>query len=178
MGYAIVGYFDEVTDKKISGLWDQLAIEGIDDYLINSANNPHIKFMMYEDIEKDKLIESISEIAKSRKTIDVIFKSYSFYPNERPFFNIDMAVSEELLALQETIRESCDKLSHEFQIDFFDKGIWKPDCQLTREIDISKMFDAVGCLYKNKLPLVGKIEKIGLIEFHPAKQIIHFNLLQ
>lgn len=176
MGYAIVGYFDKITDEKIHGLWEMLAKEGIDDYLFNSANNPHIKFMMYEDIEKDKLMECLSNIAKTMKPIDVIFKSYSFYPNEKPFFNIDMAVGNELLALQETIRKSCDKLSQVFPIDYFDKGIWKPDCQLTREIDNNKIYDAVGCLYKNKLPLVGRLERIGLIEFHPAKQIISFDL--
>lgn len=87
-----------------------------------------------------------------------------------------MAVSMELLRLQAEIREKCDKFSGLLPIDFFDMGIWKPDCQLTREIDKTQLLNTVNCLYERKLPIKGKLERIGLIKFHPAKQIVHFNL--
>lgn len=176
MGYAIVGYFDRETDEKIKELWHTLAINGVDDYLYYSENNPHIKFAMYEDFEEVQGIEVIKKIAQKTIQIDVIFKSYSFYPNEQPFLNIDMAVSMELLKLQSEIRENCDNYSKLFPIDFFDRGIWKPDCQLTREIDESKLIDAIKCLQERKLPIKGKLERIGLIKFHPAKQIVNFDL--
>ncbi|MDE7431365.1 MAG: hypothetical protein K2N34_05575 [Lachnospiraceae bacterium] len=176
MGYAIVGYFDKETDEKIRGLWQDLMINGVDDYLYNSENNPHIKFAMYEDFEEINIADEIRNIAKQTKSIDVVFKSYSFYPNEQPFLNIDMAVSMELLRLQAEIREKCDKFSKLLPIDFFDIGIWKPDCQLTREIDQTKLMNAVNCLYERKLPIKGKLERIGLIKFHPAKQIVNFDL--
>ena len=176
MGYAVVGYFDKETDEKIRGLWQDLMINGVDDYLYHSENNPHIKFAMYENLEEINIVDEIRSIAKQAKSIDVIFKSYSFYPNEQPFFNIDMAVSMELLRLQAEIREKCDKFSELLPIDFFDMGIWKPDCQLTREIDKTQLLNAVNYLYKRKLPIKGKLERIGLIKFHPAKQIVHFNL--
>lgn len=176
MGYAVVGYFDKETDEKIRELWQDLMINSVDDYLYHSENNPHIKFVMYENLEEINIVDEIRSIAKQTKSIDVIFKSYSFYPNERPFFNIDMAVSMELLRLQAEIREKCDKFSEVLPINFFDRGIWKPDCQLTREIDKTKLLSAVNCLYERKLPIKGKVERIGLIKFHPAKQIVHFNL--
>lgn len=135
MGYAVVGYFDKETDERIRGLWQDLMINGVDDYLYHSENNPHIKFAMYENLEEVNIVDEIRSIAKQTKSIDVVFKSYSFYPNEQPFFNIDMAVSMELLRLQTEIREKCDKFSELLPIDFFDMGVWKPDCQLTREID-------------------------------------------
>ena len=176
MGYAIVGYFDKETDEVIRELWKFLMMNGIDDYLYNSKNNPHIKFIMYENFDEAQGIDAIKSIANQTNQIDVMFKSYSFYPNEQPFFNIDMAVSMELLRLQAEIREKCDKFSELLPIDFFDMGIWKPDCQLTREIDKTQLLNAVNYLYKRKLPIKGKLERIGLIKFHPAKQIVHFNL--
>lgn len=103
-------------------------INGVDDYLYNSENNPYIKFVMYEDFEETNIVEEIGNIAKLTKSFDVIFKSYSFDINEQPFLNIDMAVSMELLRLQVEIREKCDKFSKSFPIDFFDREIWKPDC--------------------------------------------------
>jgi len=176
MGYAIVGYFDKETDENIRGLWKDLMIKDVDDYLYNSKNNPHIKFVMYENLEETQVIDIIRDIAQRTKSIDIVFKSYSFYPNEQPFLNIDMAVGMELLRLQSEIREKCDTFSKLLPVDFFDMGIWKPDCQLTREIDESKLIEAVNCLYESKLPIKGKLEKIGLIKFHPAEQIVNFDL--
>lgn len=132
-----------------------------------------IKFAMYEDFKEINIVDEIRNIAKQTKSIDVVFKSYSFYPNEQPFLNIDMAVSMELLRLQAEIREKCDKFSELLPIDFFDLGIWKPDCQLTREIDETKLMNAVNCLYGRKLPIKGKLERIGLIKFHPVKEQIY-----
>lgn len=176
MGYAIVGYFDKETDERIRQLWKLMSVNGIDDYLYHSENNPHIKFMMYEDIHEEKVRDKIEELSKQTQVVDVIFKSYSFYPNEQPFMNIDMAVSMELLKLQSEVRAACDGMAKLFPIDFFDKGIWKPDCQLTREIEGDKLTKVVDCLRENRLPIKGRLERIGLIKFHPARQIVDFEL--
>lgn len=176
MGYAVVGYFDKATDERIRRIWKELMVNDIDDYLYNSENNPHIKFAMYENIEESGIINEIQNISQMKEQIDIIFKSYSFYPNNQPFFNIDIAVSMPLLELQAEIRRTCDRSSTLLPIDFFDAGIWKPDCQLTREVDKKHLSNIAKCLYEKKLPIKGKLESIGLIKFHPAKQIIRFNL--
>ncbi len=223
MGYAVVGYFDKATNEWIRRIWKELMVNDIDDYLYNSENNPHIKFAMYDNLKEIDIINAIEDISQTREQIDIIFKSYSFYPNDQPFFNIDMATSMPLLELQAEIRRTCDRSSTllpidffdesysfypndqpffnidmatsmpllELQaeirrtcdrsstllpIDFFDEGTWKPDCQLTREVDKKYLSNTAKCLYEKKLPIKGKLESIGLIKFHPAKQIIHFNL--
>lgn len=84
----------------------------------------------------------------------------------------------ELLKLQSEIREECDKYSQLFPIDYFDRGMWKPDCQLTREIDKTNLVNAINCLFERKLPIKGKLERIGLLNFHPAKQIVNFDLVE
>jgi len=63
MGYAIVGYFDKETDEVIRELWKILMINGIGDYLYNSENNPHIKFIMYENLDETQGIDTIKNIA-------------------------------------------------------------------------------------------------------------------
>ena len=176
MGYAVVGYFDKATDEWIRRIWKELMVNDIDDYLYNSENNPHIKFAMYDNLKEIDIINAIEDISQTREQIDIIFKSYSFYPNDQPFFNIDMAASMPLLELQAEIRRTCDRSSTLLPIDFFDAGIWKPDCQLTREVDKKYLSNIAKCLYEKKLPIKGKLESIGLIKFHPAKQIIRFNL--
>ncbi len=38
------------------------------------------------------------------------------------------------------------------------------------------MMNAINCLHERKLPIKGRLERIGLIEFHPAKQIVSFDM--
>lgn len=176
MGYAVVGYFDKNTDNRIKMLWDGMAKEGVDDYLIKSENNPHIKFAMYEDFNLDEAKIICEDIAKNFKTIPVQFKTYSFYPNKKPFISIDVAVSSEILDLQREIRNRCDRYAKLYNFDFFDQGIWKPDCQLTIEFEQKKLSDAIQYLSNTELPFNGEIDRIGIIEFYPAKQLVSYQL--
>lgn len=82
-----------------------------------------------------------------------------------------MAVSMKLLRVQAHKREKCDKFSESLPIDFFHIGKWKPDCQLTREIDEKKSLNVVNLLRERRLPFKGKLERIGLIKFCSAKRL-------
>ena len=176
MPYALVGYFDKETDHKIKNLWMCLADAGIDDYLSNSENNPHIKFMMYQNADIDKIKEVLFSLSKTISKFPIHFKTYNFYPNEKPFISIDMAAAKQILDLQTKIRSECDRYGELFGFDVFNEGIWKPDCQLTIEISKEKLLKAIAILLDTEVPFNGTLERIGVIEFHPAKQLFSFDL--
>lgn len=48
-------------------------------------------------------------------------------------------------------------------------GVWKPDCQLTREIDKTQLLNSVNCLYERKLPINGKIGENWVNKVSPGK---------
>jgi len=64
MAYAIVGYFDSISDEKIKTLWKGLADIGVDDYVINSENNPHIKLAMFESIDLEFTKKELDLLSK------------------------------------------------------------------------------------------------------------------
>ena len=177
MGYAIVGYFDSDTDKKIKRLWQGMADSEVCNYLINSANNPHIKFAMFDFIDVEAVKRKLEQLTKTTRQIDVHFKSYSFYPILNPFFCIDIAVTKPILELHSQILKECSEYTDDNLMVNFKHGVWKPDCQLTIRFDKSKLVPAVNYLSETQLPFDGKLEKIGLIEFHPAKQMFSYELL-
>jgi len=174
VGYAVVGYFDEKSDKIIKSLWQGMADANVCDYLINSANNPHIKFAMFDEIDQTFTEKNLNTLAKRTRKQYVHFKTYSFYPNNEPFICIDIAVSMPILQLQKEIQTEFNINATKGKRGFFEQGIWKPDCQLTLAFDRSKLYDAVDYLSKTQLPFDGMIERIGLIEFHPAKQLYSY----
>ena len=176
MPYAIVGYFDKYSDDKIRSLWKGMEETGIDDYLIHSNNNPHFKFAMYEDLNITKAEQELRSITSTTRKLPIQFKSYSFYPNEKPFLCIDIAVYPAILELQAQIRSNCDPHARLFNINYFDQGIWKPDCQLTIEFEKEKLVKAIDFLSNTVLPFSGMLDRIGIIEFHPAKQLFSYEL--
>ena len=177
MPYAIVGYYDKYSDEKIRTLWKGMEETGVDDYLIHSNNNPHFKFAMYEDLNIGLAEEVLLSISSTTRKVPVQFKSYSFYPNEKPFLCIDFAVHPAIMDLQAEIRSKCDPYAKLFNMNYFDQGIWKPDCQLTIAFEKEKLVKAIDYLSNAELPFSGTIDRIGIIEFHPAKQLFSYELV-
>lgn len=177
MPYAVVGYYDKHTDERIGLLWKDMADIGVDNYLIHSDNNPHFKFVMYEDLNINKAEQILFSITKTIEKIPIQFKTYSFYPNEKPFICIDIAVNHAILDLQAKIRNECDQYAKLYDNNYFDQGIWKPDCQLTIGFEKENLKKAIDFLSNTALPINGVIERIGIIEFHPAKQLFSYKLI-
>ncbi len=84
MAYAIVGYFDSITDLFIKSIWKELADNDICNYLYNSENNPHIKFLMFEELELDNVVPILYDFTQKHKKIDVHLKTMVFSPMTLP----------------------------------------------------------------------------------------------
>lgn len=177
MAYAIVGYFDSISDKRIKELWSGLAEIEVDDYLIKSSNNPHIKFAVFESLYLENAQKELHLLSEKIRKIDIHFKKYGLYPNDKPFITIDIAENIEIIKLHMEIQKKFDKFVNNHSENYFVSGIWKPDCQLTVSFDKSKLGAAVNYLSETSLPFNGQLEKIGIIEFYPAKQLFSYELL-
>lgn len=176
MGYAIVGYFDRASEEKIRELWKNLADLGVDDYLINSENNPHIKFAMFHSIDLLSVQSELQLLADRIGKINVHFKKYGLYPGEQPFITIDIADNIDILKLHMEIQKIFNQLGEADARGYFREGIWKPDCQLTVSIDKTKLATAINYLNDTGVAFNGRLERIGVIEFHPAKQLFNYDL--
>lgn len=176
MPYSIVGYFDHKTDSFIRSIWKDLADNDVCNYLYSSENNPHIKFSMYTELDLEKAEPLLAKFASERKRLDLHLKNYGFYPNEKPILFLDFSATIPLIQLEIDIQKTFNKLGKSFDFNFFDEKIWKPDCLLTIEIDKSKLQKGVMILLNKPVQFNGILDRLGIIEFHPAKQITSFNL--
>ena len=177
MAYAIVGYFDWKTDSFIKSLWKELADNEICSYLSNSENNPHIKFSMFNQLDIEKVTPVFNAFTRTHNKITVHLKNYGFFANETPTLFIDFAPSIQLIELENDIRNTFNKYGICFDFNYFDENIWMPSCQLTVKTEHSKLNGAIELLLKRPLQFDGILERIGIIEFHPAKQIVSCNLI-
>ncbi|HEX3048363.1 MAG TPA: hypothetical protein VHY08_26685 [Bacillota bacterium] len=176
MAYAIVGYFDHPTDSFIRSIWKELADNDICNYLFTSENDPHIKFSMHSEINLDKAIPLLSSFTNNHRKLTIHLKNYGFYPNDEPILFLDFSATIPLIQLENDIQKTFSPLGQNFDVNYFDENIWKPDCFLTLGIDKSKLQEGVVILLKKPLQFNGIIERLGIIEFHPAKQIVSYSL--
>lgn len=176
MSYAIVGYFDQDSDRRIKALWRRLAESGVCDYLEHSENRPHFKFAMFDSMDLESVQRSLDLFSKKMKKLGLHFKNYGFYPNDKPIVFIDISATIGIIELQREIQESFNDLGKKTDIPFFDQGVWKPDCFLTIGLEKGKLEKAVSILSEHQLPFNGYLERIGLIEFYPAKQLFSYSL--
>ncbi len=176
MGYAIVGYFDKYSDKKIRKLWQNLAETGICNYLYKSENNPHIKFSMFDELDVKQVQKKLQSYTHNKKKINLHFKNYGIYINKKPIVFLDISATIPVLKLQIDIQKEFNQYGVKTGFDFFEQGIWKPDCFITIGIEKENMIKAIKLLLDTKLPFNGYLERIGVIEFHPAKQLFSYSL--
>lgn len=177
MAYAIVGYFDYKTDLFIKSIWKELADNDICNYLYNSENNPHIKFLMFEELELDNVVPILYDFTQKHKKIDVHLKNYGFFSNNTPTLFIDFSPSIQLLQLESDIQNIFKSHGKAFNFNYFDENIWMPSCQLTVKNENSAIKEAIELLLNKPLQFNGTIERIGIIEFHPAKQLVSYSLI-
>jgi hypothetical protein len=176
MPHSIVAYFDNTSDQVIRDTWKALAEAGVCDYLYKSENNPHIKLGMYDNLDVDIAGKRLKLLAQSTEKQKIHFKNIGVYPGDKPIVFLDISATTGVLNLQQQIQSLFSGESHEIGATYFDPGIWKPDCFLTMSIEREKLHQAIDVAMGLPLPFDGFIERIGLIEFHPARQLISCDL--
>ena len=174
MPYAITGYFDANCSLKIREIWKGLAENNIDDYMYKSENDPHFKLSMYADLDLKSASEILDEIISKNSCIDLIIKNLSFYFTNNYVISLNIASSTELLDFQQNVKMNFDLVGKSLPDDYFDRGKRQPECPLTTSsfpMKKEKLSKAAEYLSTVELPISGRLEKIGIIEFHPAKKI-------
>jgi hypothetical protein len=176
MQYAIVGYFDEICSRKIREIWKGFADNNIDNYMHTSVNDPHCKLAIYTSLDPDSATDILNEITTENCSIEIVIKNYSLYmSNNHYVLSFNMASSLELLEFQQKVKSKFDTIGKPLPIDYFDRGKWQPDCPLTTSsypMRKENLLYAAEYLSSVELPITGYLDKIGIIEFHPAKKII------
>jgi hypothetical protein len=181
MQYAIVGYFDEGCSQKIREIWKGFAENNIDDYMHKSVNDPHCKLAINTSLDLGSATDILKEITSANCSISIVIKDYSFYiSNSHYVLSFNMASSIELLEFQQKVKIKFDLIGKPLPVDYFDRGRWQPDCPLTTSsypMRKENLPVAAEYLSSVELPIDGYIDKLGIIEFHPAKKIITVPLI-
>lgn len=92
--YAIVGYFDEVTESKIKKLWEELREKNITDYpYLRTGHLPHLTFASFNECEPE-LLEGFERLTNLHEVIYLRFRLFGSFIKSDSFLLLPDPTSE------------------------------------------------------------------------------------
>jgi|GEM_PF-442506 len=154
----MLGY-DEVTEKQLANMQEQLYRTGYRG-THNKDLPQHITLGIFPWEERDRLIALVERVAKQHHVFDITFNHIGIFGGAKVLF-IAPDTSPSLLTLKECFESSYN---------------WTP--HTTMIIDESeKIFQALPILASHFTAFQGKVCKIYLYEFWPARAILTLDLI-
>jgi hypothetical protein len=176
MPHAVMLFFDARTEAIIQAIWKELDETGAASYLHRSANRPHFKLAIYEDLDVSASQLCLQSIAATTAGMPVHFKSLGIFPNAKPTVFLAPSITPALLDLHTRIGSILHDLGKCPSYDFFLPEHWVPHCLLGFDLEPAKLACVLECAMHLQLPFDGRIEEIGLVEFHPVRHLFAFPL--
>jgi len=170
MSYAILLYFDSVSEKLIQGLMDTLAAQPDLGEPLPQGFRPHLTLAGFEPALPAGLVPELRSIAQETYRIPVHLVAVGAFPGDQGVVYLAPAPNPELLELHAKISHLLRRLDVSMNNNF-NPGTWMPHCSVAYNLDQEQTSQAViACLSSpvfNPCELVG----IGITEFMPIKEI-------
>lgn len=178
MPHAVMLFFDARTQAAIQAVWQELDESGAAPYLHRSANRPHFKLAIYDHLDLPAARQALQTLAAETPALPVHFKSIGIFPNAQPTVHLAPSTTPALLDLHARVSGALNPLGQCPPFDFFMPDHWVPHCLLGFDLPPENLPGVLASAMRLSLPFSGRIEEIGLVEFHPVRHLFAFPLHQ
>lgn len=171
--YLISLYFDDDTNKKISGIMKSISRKSGNTYMQEKNIPPHLTVAMAEG-KQDTLMEVIGDVRNTlaRGNIKIVsvgcFKPHVIYLsvlNDQYLHSISLSINEKLEEKHLQNKESIYK-------PFF----WMPHITLARRLTQEQLLEAFGVTISNFEPFEGMVVGLGIAKCNPHTDIRFWQL--
>ncbi|KAI5060356.1 hypothetical protein GOP47_0024776 [Adiantum capillus-veneris] len=174
-GYAVELYFDPALENQVLKIWNVFARRQISTQLIENEERPHITVFTAPVLESTKLYSVIKNFAAKQQPLSITFSAVGSFPSEDNVLFLAPTPTIPLLTCHEQL---CDVLRREGLdvSESYQPDAWFPHCSVALNVVKTRMADAFSMLRDFKLPLMGHVYDIGLVEFPPVREHFSFPL--
>lgn len=140
--YAVVGYFDEITENIFKSYSNHLNENKITDYVVNSkGKRPHITIADYDDLNKSEFIDYMIKFYKNKESIDISFNVLGTFIETGTLF-VSPATSKALLDFHKVHHTNFINFKDNNQSLYLPEG-WFPHCTIASRLDDRNMLKAI-----------------------------------
>lgn len=165
--YAVVLYFDAVTDRKLKKIIENIALISGNNYMIDVNIPPHITIGSFLSDEADLLLEMVEVFSKSISAFEVEFEEIRAFEPRVLFASPNK--EEYLERLNVLIHETFCNNFLPADNEYYTPAKWVPHCALAVRLDKEQFQKVVT--RQIELPANAKVEKIALARCNPYKEI-------
>jgi 2'-5' RNA ligase len=163
MAFAVSAWFDAALENRVRTIWRLLSESHLSSALHEGPYRPHITLGVYEELDRNAFSGALRRAIRSLRRPPVILSSLGVFNNDPPVIFLGVTVSPDILDLHALVH----RLFHahgQGPRAYFLPGRWNPHCTLAPAIEPTKLARAMAFLTEMKLPLVGSIERLGIID--------------
>ena len=176
MGYAIELYFDPVCDLAVRRIWSKVADGAGVSAMSAGGGRPHVSLAVYSDgLDHHSLSRALSAFSKSLVPFEFDLGSVGTFPTNQGVVFLAPVVTSELLALHERFHTAFAKYG-DWSSTHYLPGNWVPHCTVATDLTDAVIGQAVQNCREHFRPMRGRFQEIGLVEFHPIRELTTFKL--
>jgi len=175
MAYAVVIYFDKISEQPILNAWRELEEKNISRALHNPGIRPHITLAIYNSLNCIECEKEIRQYAVNSNLLYLSADHFGIFPHASPVIFIALSPNRDLINLHKRIHQILKNNVHG-SWEMYQPGNWVPHLTLVRDIKKKNLSAVLEICMKIKLPLELRITQIGIVCFKPVKQLFEINL--
>jgi 2'-5' RNA ligase len=169
-GFAVELSFDQGTDAAVRLVWEELAREGVNDFMVNFGVHPHISLAIFDELAVSQADPQIAEFARTIVPMPVILSSVGVFAGDAGVVFFGAVATDQLLAAHGELHRRLDPMSHGAW-PYYARREWVPHCTLTQDMPEDRIPRAIEIARRAPLPIRGTLERVSLVKFRPPADI-------
>jgi 2'-5' RNA ligase len=175
-GHAIELFFDKAADDSIRRAWAQIATKaGVPDRMAEMpGSRPHVSLAVFGEVKLEPLLASLDSLATAQPAFDLRFDSLGQFEKAGALF-FGPTSSRPLLDLHQRCYDQLKGLVTGWE-DYYLPEQLIFHCTLNIDLGREELLRATAAAMDIALPIMAKVEGIGLVKLPEGKFIGSFGL--
>jgi 2'-5' RNA ligase len=163
MGLAVELYFDGAAERAVRGVWEAVRAASGSSRLFDLASRPHVSLAVYSEGVRGPLEGALAAFRAA--PLPFVLASVGTFPGAEGAVFLAPVADEALLRMHAAWHAGAPQ-SHEY----YRPGAWVPHCTVGFNLAEAAIAPALAAA-RAALPIRGRFESIGIIEYEPPAPI-------
>lgn len=173
MPFALELTLDLRAAASVRELWGQLAAAGFT-FPAESGANPHVSLVIWDTIDRHAIERCLTSFAMVTPPVEVVFRRVASFADSGVVF-LAPDVDSRLLQVHASCHRHFVGLG-DGAWPYYAVGAWVPHCTLAQDLDAQGVAQALTIARRARLPLLGRLESVELVEFRPVRRLVEARL--
>jgi 2'-5' RNA ligase len=173
MPYAIELYLDKKSAEKVRSMRTKLRESGVN---IDEGTKPHVSLAIYQELNIRVFRPRLQDFSKQKGSLNVSLASIGMFTTEYPVVFLAPTVTDDLLSFHKEFHDYFREFDGAAW-DYYRPGKWVPHCTLAMNLSDEMVGKAIEITRRFSLPIRGALDRIGVLEFSPNKQLFEYEMI-